>query len=158
MELRQFLGGPFHFLAQGFILFRLLFKGPLQINDFLAQPFLFCRHGLHGSFRRQRIIPQGCQLFVIFLLLRRFLGIIMRQTGQLAPLIFLVEAIVNPRLFRMTGQRFKLIFNLVDDILHTHEVVFRVRELSDRLALTVAVLRNPRRFLKEGPAVFGAAV
>ena len=158
MQFRQFLGGAFHLLAQGLIFFRLLLQGPLQINDFLIEPLFLCCHRLHQRIGTHGIITQRSQLFIVFLLFCRFLCIIISQFAELAAPEFFLQTIVNPRLFRMTGQRLQLVFNLVDDILHTHKVVFRIRKLSNRLALTVAVLRNSRRFLKEGPAVFRTAV
>ena len=83
---------------------------------------------------------------------------LLMQTCEPHPLILPVQIIVDARLFRVFRQRLQLYLDLMADISHAHEIVFRILQFFQGFPLAVAIFRDSRRFLKKSAPILRLAV
>ena len=139
----------FQLAAQYLVLFRLLLHSLLKVRDGLADERLAGLGLLHGRTGREHFVLRRLQLRRILRLLRCDLRIGMRKAAETALVVLTLQRLPLARLLRLFRERFQLFAELADDVLHAHEILLRVVQLAQGLALAVAVLRDTRRLLEE---------
>ena len=77
---------------------------------------------------------------------------------QPAVFIVLLQLIVLPRLGRTGRQGLELVIDFLQNVCHTHEILFRILQLAHRLPFAAAIFCNSRRFLKKQPPFLRFAV
>ena len=123
---------------------------------------------LHAFFFRfgGRLRGLGRRFLVLGALLLRFRRrplasqrvVALVEARQMVRLVLALERLVRARLLGVRGERAELSLDLLLDVADAHEVLLRVVELLQRLALARLVLRDTGRLLEECAALLRAAV